>query len=535
MKRTIRAAAALGLSAVLALTLTGCGHHSNSFTWQVDAVPNNLDPQLASSSANRIAVTHLYSGLFRMGPDGKVQNECAQDYQVSADGCTYTFILKEGLVYRTTKGKDTDYTVTAEDFVFGLQRVFLPETRSPYAAELGNIAGSQTVLNGGSPNALGVRALDDLTLEIRLSTPDEHFLEKLCLPGAMPCDPEFFKSTGGSYGLNKTTTISNGSFYLYSWTESGLFMRRTPEGKLVDNLRLVRPSSDEVTDGSSQPESAPPADPVQDVLNEKCTAALATGSTVDAQGLTQIPFTSTTWTLVFRSSDSALAAPGLRAALTQIAWNTDIPLSQGCTRANGLMPPSMNRPAAGLPSLGDPAVLYKQGLEEAGISSLTGLTVIVPTGASHLFGQINQEWQRQLQAFFSVKELPPELLLDWVSGRLSASEADRLEKQYGRWAVALVPVEPLSSDPASLLRQFDNNLGRWENNDYHTRLEELIHMPGGSARDKAALQLEQQLLREGPVAPLFYQSHSLVVSSGVRDLVFDPFGPMLDVTYTTLN
>ncbi len=535
MKRIIRTTAALGLAAALTLSMTGCGHHSNSFTWQVETVPNNLDPQLAVNSANRIAVTHLYSGLFRMGPDGKVQNECAQDYKVSSDGRTYTFTLKDGLTYRTTKGKPTEYTVTAQDFVFGIQRVFLPETRSPYAAELGNIEGSAAVLNGGNPNQLGVRAVDDLTLEIRLSTPDDHFLEKLCLPGAMPCDQEFFESTGGSYGLNKTTTISNGSFYLYSWTESGLFLRREPQGKLVDNLRLVRPSAEEVTDGSSQSESLPPPSPVEDILNEKCTAALATGSPVDTQGLTQLPFTSTTWTLVFRSDDKALSAPGLRAALTQIAWDTELPMTEGCTKANGLMPPSMELKNAGLPDLGDPAVLFHQGLEQAGLTGLTGLTVVVPTGASPIFSQINQEWQRQLQAFFSVKELPPEVLVNWVSGNLSASEADRLEKQYGRWAVALVPVEPSSNDPASLLRQFDNNLGSWENSEYHSRLEALIQMPGGPARQNAALQLEQYLLKEGPIAPLFYQNHALLVAPEVQGIVFDPFGPMMDLTYTTLG
>ena len=46
----------------------------------------------------------------------------------------------------------------------------------------------------------------------------------------MPCDEEFFNSTRGTYGLNASSTLSSGSFYIYNWTASGLFLRRAPSG-----------------------------------------------------------------------------------------------------------------------------------------------------------------------------------------------------------------------------------------------------------------------------------------------------------------
>lgn len=73
-----------------------------------------------------------------------------------------------------------------------------------------------------------------------LSEPDENFLSSLTLPGAMPCDEDFFNNTRGTYGLSAASTLSSGSFYLYNWTASGLFLRREPSGNRIDSLRLVQ-------------------------------------------------------------------------------------------------------------------------------------------------------------------------------------------------------------------------------------------------------------------------------------------------------
>ena len=95
-----------------------------------------------------------------------------------------------------------------------------------------------------------------------LSEPEENFLSKLTLPGAMPCDEDFFNSTRGTYGLSAASTLSSGSFYLYNWTSSGLFLRRAASGSQIDSLRLVENTT---SSGQSAEEL---------INNEKCTAAL---------------------------------------------------------------------------------------------------------------------------------------------------------------------------------------------------------------------------------------------------------------------
>lgn len=200
-----------------------CGYH-----------PANLDPQVVSAAPDVIACENLYGGLVRKNADGEIVPNLCESWTVSPDGRTYTFAIKDGLTYTAAKGTATDYSITAEDFVFAFRRIFQAQTGSPYAVEFSAIENSAAVLDGtAAPSTLGVSASGPLTLVFRLSEKDDNFLAKLTLPGAMPCDEEFFNSTRGTYGLTAKTTLSSGSFYLYNWTASGLFLRRDVSAPLI--------------------------------------------------------------------------------------------------------------------------------------------------------------------------------------------------------------------------------------------------------------------------------------------------------------
>ncbi len=322
--RQFRLIAAL-LAAFFVLSLTACGSGSNSFTWFVDSIPANLDPQVASSAADVIACENLYSGLVRRTPDGQLAPELCERWEVSADQRTYTFYLKDGLTYTAAKGSATDYAITAEDFAFAFRRMFLPGTNSPYAVEFSALENSAAVLAGQMPaSALGVSAPEPLQLVFRLSTPDETFLSKLTLPGAMPCDEEFFNSTRGTYGLTSASTLSSGSFYLYNWTSGGLFLRRAASGEQIDSLRLV-----ENTNNSGQSAE-------ELIRNEKCTAALDDSGTPTS--LQSVTYSDTTWSLLF-NCNSIFASTELRQALASAAASAvEVPDGGLFAEAKGLIP-----------------------------------------------------------------------------------------------------------------------------------------------------------------------------------------------------
>lgn len=152
--------------------------------------------------------------------------DLSENWTISSDGKTYTFQIKDGLTYKAVKGASTDHTITAEDFVFAFRRIFQPQTNSPYAVEFAALENSAAVLAGtADASTLGVSAAGPLTLVFRLSERTTTSLPSSPCP--VPCPAmKHFESTRGTYGLTAKTTLSSGSFYLYNWTASGLFLRR---------------------------------------------------------------------------------------------------------------------------------------------------------------------------------------------------------------------------------------------------------------------------------------------------------------------
>ena len=523
LKRFLRITAAV-LAAAFLFVLTGCGGSSGSisFTWFVDQIPANLDPQVASTAADIIACENLYGGLMRRNADGELVPDLCENWTVSPDGCTYTFTIKNGLTYTGAKGAATDYAITAEDFAFAFRRIFRAQTASPYAVEFFAIENSAAVLNGEMPeSALGVSATGENTLVFRLSERDDNFLAKLALPGAMPCDETFFESTRGTYGLNTASTLSSGSFYIYNWTVNGLFLRRSAASPLVGSLRLVQDTS-----GSGK-------SPAQLITDEKCSAAL--DDTGEATSLRSVSYSDTTWALLFNSAeDSVFADQELRQALAGIAReNVDVPSSGLYTAAEGLVPTGLSvdgidyRKSAGnpLPTITDPRTLYLNARQGMASSDFSGVTILLPkeAGLTELAEQINGAWQKDCSLFFSVEEVPQEEF----DKRLAA----------GSYTIALAPIRAEGGSVYQMLQQFtaeSGGLTGWSDPIYSQRLAESAQQTG-SARCALLADCERQLLEGCAVVPLLGQNRRLLVADGITGLVFDPFTPVLDLTDAQKN
>ena len=523
MKHFLRFTAAV-LAAAFLFALTGCGGSSgsNSFTWFVDTIPANLDPQVASSAADVIACENLYGGLVRKNADGEIVPDLCESWTVSADGLTYTFTLKDGLTYTAAKGAATDYAITAEDFVFAFRRMFRADTNSPYAVEFSAIQNGPAVLAGqADESTLGVSASGPLTLVFHLSSKDDTFLSKLTLPGAMPCDEEFFTSTRGTYGLTTKTTLSSGSFYIYNWTANGLFLRRSAESPLIDSLRLVQNTSS--TDKSA----------AQLIADDKCSAALDESGAQTS--LRSVSYSDTTWALLFNSAEgSVFANEQLRQALAGIAReNADVPASGLYTAANGLVPDGLTvdgidyRGSAGnpLPTITDPRALYMNARQGMATSDFSGVTLLIPkeAGLTELAEQINSAWQKDCSLFFSIEEVAQE---DF-DARLAS----------GNYTIALAPIHAEGGSVYQMLQQFTaegGGLTGYSDPLYTERLAESAQQTG-KARCALLAECERQLLESCTVVPLLGQQKRLLVADGITGLVFDPFTPVLDLTYAQKN
>jgi oligopeptide transport system substrate-binding protein len=139
-----------------------------------DTDPATLDHHRTSTVAEGHLIRDLYETLVVSDPDGDVVEGVAESWEVSDDGLTYTFTLRENA--RWSNGD----RVTAEDFVFAFRRIMYPATGAGYASVLYPIRNAEAINTGGmAVDELGARAIDERTLEIALENPTPYFLALL--------------------------------------------------------------------------------------------------------------------------------------------------------------------------------------------------------------------------------------------------------------------------------------------------------------------------------------------------------------------
>ena len=203
------------LSVSLALALSG-GLAGGALAQDVLRVgnmgePATLDPHhVAGVWENRI-IGDLFLGLTTEGPDGSVVPGAAESWTLSDDGTVYTFKLRD---HTWSDGTP----VTADDFVFALRRILHPETAAKYASLLYPIKNAEELNSAkmeGMEN-LGVRAIDDKTLEITLKAPTPYFIEQLTHYTAFPVPKHLVEKYGDDW-IKKENIASNGAYVLEEW------------------------------------------------------------------------------------------------------------------------------------------------------------------------------------------------------------------------------------------------------------------------------------------------------------------------------
>lgn len=159
----------------------------------------------------------LFAGLTTLSPDYEPLPYAAESWSVSPDGAVYTFKIHP-------KGKWTNGDpVTAHDFVYSFTRQLNPETAASYAAILYDIKGAQAWNSGkgGGPEQLGLRAVDDHTLEITLEGPREYFPLLLGYASALPAHRASVEKFGDRW-TDAGNIVSNGPFKLVRWERNKL-------------------------------------------------------------------------------------------------------------------------------------------------------------------------------------------------------------------------------------------------------------------------------------------------------------------------
>ena len=216
-----RALAALALAATVAVSASAvaAGSHpatgealsdDQTFTYRLlDQFPT-LDPQLNQDVSGFHVIRDLFEGLLSQDAQGKLVPGVATGYAASDGNTTYTFTLRDDA--RWSNGDP----VTAHDFVYAWRRAVDPATASPYGwyLELTEMVNANAILAGEKePAELGVRAVDDHTLEVKLNTPLPYFPAMTTYATLFPTHRATIEAHGADWTA-PGNLVSNGAYVL---------------------------------------------------------------------------------------------------------------------------------------------------------------------------------------------------------------------------------------------------------------------------------------------------------------------------------
>lgn len=202
--------------------------------WTVSAPLTTTNPSAANDATAADIVTQIGQGLYRYDKAGKPVLADAKSVVTSADGRTVTFKLKAGL--RWSNGAK----LTAADYVYGFQQTVNPRNASNSAAIAKNIHGANALVTGASQDfaSLGVKALNEDTLQLQLDHPMPALPSILTSTAFFPQNKAFEDKVGAKYGTSAANSISNGPFVLQQWNGSNTTYALTKNDHYVDQKQV---------------------------------------------------------------------------------------------------------------------------------------------------------------------------------------------------------------------------------------------------------------------------------------------------------
>ncbi|CAM7115316.1 ABC transporter substrate-binding protein [Klebsiella michiganensis] len=195
--------------------------------------PSSLDPHKVESDVENNIISDLFEGLVSVSPTGEIEPRLADKWE-NKDNTVWTFHLRPGVTW-------SDGTaITAQDIVWSWQRLVSPLTASPYASYPGNmhiVNGAEIAQGKKAPETLGVKAVDDATLEVTLTQPNAAFLAMLAHPSLVPLDKVLISRYGDKW-TKPEHIVTSGPYKLSQWVvNERIVAERNP--RYWDNAHTV--------------------------------------------------------------------------------------------------------------------------------------------------------------------------------------------------------------------------------------------------------------------------------------------------------
>ena len=530
---------------LLALTtaagmLAGCGSKTDTDTFRFASELDiqGMDSTVVDDGMSYNAIHAITDGLTAVNDKGKTVPALAKSWDVSADGKTYTFHLKDA---KWSNGDE----VTANDFVYSWKKII--KNAGTYAYMLGDdgasVKNASQLIDLGPKatdeqmNTLGVKATDDKTLVVELNNKVPYFTDLMAFPCYFPQNEKFVEKCGKNYGTKPEYTLSNGAYTMTKWIK-GNKATFTKNDKYYD-AKAVKTKNLEMF-LVQDPKTA-----AQNFDNGKVDYATINSTLVDKYKGKDTFTTFNEGFLFYLSlnfNNKTIADKNVREALSYAINRKDLcenVLKDGSKEATGFVPSQLSTSPAG-----------KDFRDTAG--DLVGYDV---KKAQEYLDAAKKELGTDtitVDLLYGTDESPMDTMAEYLQGSFSKLKGlkvnmvatvkkDRIynREEHGTYEIACTRWGPDYADPTTYLNLFltgnSNNFGKYSNAKVDSLMKQVQTESDVNKRWDLMVQVEKTALDDLAYIPVFEKGAAALKAKNVKGLVHSAVGVPYTFKYVTLK
>ncbi|EIV99611.1 peptide ABC transporter substrate-binding protein [Thermoanaerobacter siderophilus] len=493
--------------------------------------PPRLDPQTSTDGVSFQVLNAVLEGLVRLGPDEIPQkgSGLAKDWKISEDGLHYTFYLKDNIYWSDGN------PITAYDFEYSWKRALDPKTASDYAYIMFPIKNAEKY-NAGEVSAdeVGVKALDDKTLQVDLEAPTPYFLSLTAFITYLPLEKSFVEKVGDKLATTPDTLVYSGPFILKEWNhEQNIVLVKNDKYWDKNNVKLDEIYMDMVKDMNTI---------AQNFDTGQYDVITVTGDYVEKyKDKLQIYPNGFTYFLAFNTKNPVFKNANIRKAFglsldrKQLTENI---LKDGSIPAYGFVPygiPGKNgefRKEVGdlfKEDVAQAKELLVKGMKELGITTLPKIVLLADdTDVAKRESQAIQEfWRKNLGVNVELQNVPFKIRLQMYS--------------QGQFDVILTRWGADYNDPMTFMDLWvtetsgEPNRVFYSNPEYDRLIAEAKSTNNNEIRMENMKKAEEILMEDMPISPLFFSATAYVQQDYVKGIVRHAVGVDNDWKWTYIE
>ena len=514
----------------LAAVLSGCGKsrsENKEISITIPSTPDTVDPQLVAETNSVFVADCFTSTLYEYNENRELVPCLAQSCDISDDGLTYTFHLKKGLKWSDGR------PLTAEDFVFALQRLADPDTGSNsvyFITDCCSIKNAKEVSLGTKPvNELGVSSPDDDTFVVELTQPCPYFCALVSAVTFSPCNEDFYHSTGKNYANSAENLLSSGPYIIDRYEPLAMQIHFKKNPYYMDADKITIPGINlQVVANQQQALMCYESDTVDIISISGELVELAEGD----PELFVFPQASLFFFELNQINCPALMNRNIRMALNKSLDREDLVnnlLKSGYTSMTRAIPSDFYIQGDGTDfaegrerydeymayDTVKAQKLWEQGLSELGVSRVS-LTMIYNSSQSSFCEAVKAQMEKTLPGLDI--ELKPVQGKELIQRRMSGN----YDMLFLGWVADY-------ADPTAFLDQFISSAhdGEYNNPEYDKiceRIQGVEFVGNTAARDDMMHKAEDMLMEDAALIPVFTKGNTFLIHDDIKGFQQPPTG-----------